>query len=62
MSGLKESRRIWIPFALAALCLIVSNFTGPAATVIVLIAALCLSVDGGTKWFARTGGMSSHRQ
>ncbi len=62
MSGLRESRRIWIPFALAALCLVLSNFTGPTATVIALIAALCLAVDGGTKWFSRTGGMSSHRQ
>jgi len=62
MAGIKESRRIWLPFVLAALCLVVSNFTGPAATVVALVAALCLAVDGGTKWFARTGGLSQHRQ
>ncbi len=62
MAVLKANRRILLPFVLAALCLVATTWTGPTATVILLIAALCLSIEGGTKWFSRTGGMSGHRQ
>ena len=54
--------RIVIPFVLAALCLAVSFFTGSILTVVLMIAALCLVLDGATKWFARTGGLSENRQ
>jgi hypothetical protein len=54
--------RIAIPFLLAVVCLAVSFFTGAVLTVVLMIAALCLVLDGATKWFARTGGLSDNRQ
>ncbi len=54
--------RIAIPLALAALCLVASAWTGPALTVVLLVVALCLVLDGGTKWWSRTGGLSDNRQ
>jgi hypothetical protein len=54
--------RIAIPFLLAALCLAVTFWTGAVLTVVLMIVALCLVLDGATKWFARTGGLSDNRQ
>ena len=56
------SRRIWIPFVLAALCLAAASFTGPVLTVVLMVAALCLVLDGALKWWERSGGMSDYRQ
>jgi hypothetical protein len=57
-----SQRRVWIPFALAALCLIAATWTGSIVTWVLLLAALCLVFDGATAWFSRGGGMSGHRQ
>jgi hypothetical protein len=54
--------RIALPLVLAALCLVASTWTGPALTVLLLIVALCLVLDGATKWWSRTGGLSDNRQ
>jgi hypothetical protein len=54
--------RIAIPLVLAVLCLVASVWTGPALTVVLLVVALCLVLDGGTKWWSRTGGLSDNRQ
>ena len=62
MAGLKATRRIWIPFALAALCLIAASFAGSVVTWILLLAALGLVLDGATKWFSGTGHLEDHRQ
>jgi hypothetical protein len=55
-------RRVWIPFAIAALCLIAATWAGSILTWVLLLAALCLVLDGATAWFSRGGGMSGHRQ
>jgi hypothetical protein len=54
--------RIALPLVLAALCLVASAWTGPVLTVVLLIVALCLVLDGATKWFSRSGGLSDNRQ
>ena len=63
MAALKATRRIWIPLALAALCLLATRWTPAVATMVLMITALGLVIDAGTKWWERTGGgMSQHRQ
>ena len=54
--------RIALPLVLAALCLVASSWTGPVLTVVLLIVALCLVLDGATKWWSRSGGLSANRQ
>ena len=56
------SRRIWVPFVLAALCLLATRWTGAVLTVVLMIGALGLVLDGATKWWEGTGGMPGHRQ
>jgi|Tabmets5t2r1_1033131.scaffolds.fasta_scaffold370806_1 hypothetical protein len=62
MANLRATRRIWIPFALAALCLVAASFTGSVLTWVLLLAALGLVLDGATKWFSGTGHLEDHRQ
>jgi hypothetical protein len=62
MATLKATRRIWIPFALAALCLVAAGFVGSVLTWVLLLAALGLVLDGATKWFSGTGHLEDHRQ
>ena len=62
MAGLKATRRIWTPFALAALCLLAATWAGPVLTWVLLLSALGLIVDGATKWFSGTGRLEDHRQ
>jgi hypothetical protein len=62
MATWKARRRIWIPFALAALCLIAATWTGSVLTWVLLLLALGLVLDGATKWFAGTGHLEDHRQ
>jgi hypothetical protein len=62
MANLKATRRIWIPFVLAALCLVASSFAGSVLTWILLLTALGLVLDGATKWFSGTGHLEDHRQ
>jgi hypothetical protein len=54
--------RIAIPLVLAALCLVATAWTGAVLTVVLMIVALCLVLDGATKWWSRTGGLSDNRQ
>jgi hypothetical protein len=54
--------RIRIPFLLAALCLVASNWSGPILTWILLLSAFGLVLDGATKWWSRSGGLSQNRQ
>jgi hypothetical protein len=62
MDGVKATRRIWIPFALAALCLLGATWAGSVLTWVLLLAALGFVVDGATKWFSGTGHLEDHRQ
>jgi hypothetical protein len=56
------TRRIWIPFALAALCLLLANWAGSVLTWVLILVAIGLVFDGATKWFAGTGHLEDHRQ
>ena len=62
MDGVKATRRIWIPFALAALCLLAATWAGSVLTWVLLVAALGLVLDGATKWFSGTGHLEDHKQ
>jgi hypothetical protein len=62
MARLRETRRIWIPFALAALCMVLAFFAGSVMTWVLILAAFGLAFDGATKWFAGTGHLEDHRQ
>ena len=62
MATVKARRRIWIPFALAAACLVAATWAGPVLTWVLLLSALGLALDGATKWFSGTGHLEDHRQ
>ncbi len=65
MEALKANRRVFrvlLPFVLAVACLVATAWCGPVLTIVLLIVALGLALDGVTIWFSRTGGMSQHRQ
>ena len=56
MSVLWTTRRLWIPFVLAAVCLVATQFSGPVLTVVFMIAAFGFVIDGATLlWSARAG-------
>jgi hypothetical protein len=54
--------RIWIPLVLAVLCLVATTWTGAALTIVLLVAALCLILDGALAWWSKSGGLSENRQ
>jgi hypothetical protein len=55
--------RIWLPFVAAALALLATRWTGPVLTVILMIVALGLVLDGATLLWSRTGGgLTQNRQ
>jgi hypothetical protein len=64
--ALSETRRYWLPVAVAVLCLLASSLGLPPVVAYVLImAAFGLCFDAATAWFARahgTGGMSDYKQ
>ena len=62
MRSLKATRRVWLPFAIAALCLVASTWTGPILTWVVLLAAIGFILDGATLLWSRGGGAAEHRQ
>ena len=51
-----------LPFVMAALALLGTRWTGPVLTMVLMIAALGLIVDGATLLWSRSGGMAHHRQ
>jgi hypothetical protein len=59
---LKATRRMWLPFAAAALCLVATTWTGPILTWVMLLAAVALIFDGATLLWSRGGGLSQNRQ
>lgn len=56
------SRRVWIPFLLAAICLVATEWAGSILTWVLLLSAFGLVLDGATSWWARSGGLTQHRQ
>jgi hypothetical protein len=62
VTSLWATRRLWIPFVLAALCLLATRWTGPVLTLTCMIAAFGFVIDGATLLWSRSGGMAGHRQ
>jgi hypothetical protein len=56
------TKRLWLPFLAAALCLLATRWTGPVLTWVAMLAAMAFILDGATLLFSRGGGMSGHRQ
>jgi hypothetical protein len=62
MRALLDSKRLWLPFLAAALCLLATRWTGAVLTMVALIVALGFVIDGATLLWSRSGGLSQHRQ
>ena len=63
MRALRTNLRLWLPFAAAAACLALTFLCGPVLTIVLMIVALGLVIDGATLLWSRSGGgMSQHRQ
>jgi hypothetical protein len=62
LRNLDGSKRVWLPFAGAALLLLASYFTGGLLTWLLLLAAVVLIFDGATLLWSRGGGLSQNRQ
>ena len=60
--SLNANKRVWLPFAVAALCLVAATWAGPILTWILLIAAIGFILDGATLLWSRSGGLTQHRQ
>jgi hypothetical protein len=56
-----SSKRIWLPFVAAALCLLVSGFTGPLLTAVLVFVAFGCWLDGAMLMWSRAGHMSVYR-
>ncbi len=62
MRAVLATKRLWLPFVVAALCLVATAWTGPILTWVMLFAAFGLIIDGATLLWSRAGGASQHRQ
>jgi len=60
--SLNATKRVWLPFAIAALCLVAATWTGPILTWVLLLAAIGCILDGVTLLWSRGGGATEHRQ
>jgi hypothetical protein len=58
----RRTLRTWLPFAAAALALLGTRWTGPVLTIVLLIVALGLVLDGATLLWSRSGGLTQNRQ
>jgi hypothetical protein len=57
-----SSVRTWLPFVLAAVCLVATTWTGAIMTWVMLFAAIVLILDGATLLWSRAGGLTQNRQ
>jgi hypothetical protein len=57
-----SSKRVWLPFAVAALCLTAATWTGPVLSWLLVMASFGFCLDGATLMWSRSGGLSDHRQ
>jgi hypothetical protein len=62
MRSLAASKRIWLPFAAAALCLVAASWSGAILTWVLLIAAIGFVLDGVTLLWSRSGSLRDHSQ
>jgi hypothetical protein len=60
--ALSTTKRFWLPFAAAALCLLGTRWAGPIVTWLLLFAAIGLLTDGITLLWSRGGNLTQHRQ
>jgi hypothetical protein len=57
-----SSKRVWLPFAAAVLCLTAANWTGPVLSWVLVMASFGFCLDGVTLMWSRSGGLSDFRQ
>jgi hypothetical protein len=57
-----SSKRVWLPFAVATLCLTAATWTGPVVSWVLIMASFGFCLDGATLMWSRGGGLSDHRQ
>ena len=62
MRAVWTSKRIWLPFVAAVLCLSVSGFTGSILTAVLVLVAFGCALDGATIMWSRAGHISEYRQ
>ena len=62
MRAMWTSKRIWLPFLVAAVCLTLSGFTGALVGAVLVFAAFGFALDGATVMWSRAGHMSEYRQ
>ena len=62
MRDLWSSKRVWLPFAVAALCLTAATWTGPVLSWLLVMGSFGFCLDGATLMWSRSGGLSDHRQ
>jgi hypothetical protein len=62
---MRATLRCWLPMIAGLLCLVVSRWTGPLATWLLLLAGIALVFDGATALFVKAtgaGGLRDNRQ
>jgi hypothetical protein len=57
-----KSKRLWLPFAAAALCLMAASWTGPVLAWVLVMASFGFCLDGVTLMWSKGGGLSDYRQ
>lgn len=62
MRTLRSTKRVWLPFAAAAICLLATRWSGPVLTWLLLFAAVSLLFDGVTLLWSRGANLTEHRQ
>jgi hypothetical protein len=62
MRAVWSSKRVWLPFAAAVLCLTAAGWTGPLLAWVLVMAAFGFCLDGVTLMWSKAGGLSEHRQ
>jgi hypothetical protein len=60
--ALNETKRLWLPFVAAALCMLATRWTGAILTWVAMIAAIGFILDGATLLWSRSGSLTHHRQ
>jgi hypothetical protein len=60
--ALWRSKRVWLPFAAAVVCLVAAGWTAPALAWVLIIAGFGLCLDGATLWWSKAGSLTEHRQ
>ena len=62
MRVLRDTRRMWLPFACSALCLAAAGWTGLLVTLVLIVAALWFFFDGLSQVCSSAGNLAEHQQ